>query len=369
MKLKYLDQPNCKALLPKDEFNIVVHQLDEYLENINNGGSGHAGLIDELIQHNKKSTGKQYRLREGSNLIDVCLSVVSITGDKKVRTLNSAIDVSPREPSKLHLEFNNEKGTYWKIIIPIQYLIKNWGDANKGFQGYSHVIAENINPARISISPSGMTEYYPEPHELQNIKQYTYFGITGRNWLLRLSEHLGEIRRGSNKKFHQTWREFIGIKNVLYTSTLVFVNLSYEKVMEWEEWAVDEYGTTSSQYGLNMIPGGFKGQRELYKLGITKRVNISLKERDRAIAEYARRFPRKGIPAPWMTEYWKDYDNYKNYINKRSDTLSDDQVRQIRALNKVDRTPNEIMAEVGARNLRQVKDVISGKYYGDVKDE
>lgn len=34
-KPKYLDAKNCVALLPKDEFNIVVQQLDKYLESIN----------------------------------------------------------------------------------------------------------------------------------------------------------------------------------------------------------------------------------------------------------------------------------------------------------------------------------------------
>ena len=159
------------------------------------------------------------------------------------------------------------------------------------------------------------------------------------------------------------------MKEVLYTSTIVEVNLSYEKAMQWEEWAVDEYKTATSQYGLNMIPGGHKGLRELHKLGITNRVNITLKERDRAIEEYVRRYPRKRMPAPWITEYWGDDDNYLNYINKREDTLTDEQARQIRVLSKLGRIPEEIVIVVGARNIRQVKDVISGKHYGRVKDE
>ena len=369
MKLKYLDQSNCKALLPKDEFNIVVHQLDEYLDNINNGGSGHEGLIDELIQHNKKSTGKLFRLIQRPGLIDICLSVVSITGNNRVQTLNSVIKILPNEPIKFQLEFNNENGTYWKVIIPMQYLLKEWGDADKGFQCYHHTIVENIKPAVISKTTFGMTEKNPTQNDLENLKQYTYFGITGRNWLQRLTEHLGEMRRGSNKKFHHAWRELIGMQDVLYTSTLVNVNYTYDKAMEWEEWAVDNHGTVASPHILNMIAGGLKGLRELHKLGITKRVNITLKERDRAIEEYAKRYPRKGIPAPWMKEYWKEYENYKNYIDKRSDTLSVDQVRQIRTLNKMGWSPDEIVEEVGARNVRQVKDVISGKYYSDVKDE
>ena len=177
------------------------------------------------------------------------------------------------------------------------------------------------------------------------------------------------MRRGSNKAFHQAWREMMGIKEVLHVSTLVNVNYDKDKAMLWEEWAVDSHGTVSSPNILNMIPGGYKGMKELYKLGITKREKISLKERDKAIAEYLKRYPRRGMPAPWVKEYWQEYENYKKYIDKRTDTLSEDQVRLIRSLHKIGRTPAEIVLEVGARNERQVKDVISGRYYSSVKDD
>ena len=143
-KPKYLDIKNCKALLPKDEFNIVVQQVDKYLEEINNVDSDQVGLVDTLIKQNKKSVGKPSRLILSQNIIDVCLSVLSISGDNKVKTLNGIIGVLTNEPSKLHLEFNNEKGTYWKVIIPIQFLLKGWGDADKGYKSYHHTIAENI---------------------------------------------------------------------------------------------------------------------------------------------------------------------------------------------------------------------------------
>ena len=37
--------------------------------------------------------------------------------------------------------------------------------------------------------------------------------------------------------------------------------------------------------GLNMIAGGFKGQRELHKLGLISKKRVSLEERERAIDE------------------------------------------------------------------------------------
>lgn len=49
--------------------------------------------------------------------------------------------------------------------------------------------------------------------------------------------------------------------------TIRLIDVSYEDVMNWEESAVD-YNKTLAPNGLNMIPGGFKGIKELYKLGI-----------------------------------------------------------------------------------------------------
>jgi hypothetical protein len=47
-----------------------------------------------------------------------------------------------------------------------------------------------------------------------------------------------------------------------------------------------------------MIPGSFEGLRFLYAV-LTEKVEVSLEERDRAIAEYARRVVvRAGVPNP-----------------------------------------------------------------------
>ena len=96
------------------------------------------------------------------------------------------------------------------------------------------------------------------------LKEYYYFGITGRNWLLRFREHIGEVRRGSHKKFHQAWRENFGMEKVLYVSTLMYVNFTKDEAMYWEENTIVSDGTVTGSHGLNMIAGGYKGLRELY---------------------------------------------------------------------------------------------------------
>jgi hypothetical protein len=135
--------------------------------------------------------------------------------------------------------------------------------------------------------------------------------------------------------------------------------------MDWEERNVDSvaYGPN----GLNMIPGGFKGLKLLHKLRIIKSVNIDLEEREKAIEEYTRRNPRKGIPNPFISKLWEDDKYYLKVIEARPKTLSIDQVRMIRELYRSGRSVSEIVREVGALNETQVKSVIMGKTYTRIR--
>lgn len=360
MKPKYIDKSNCNALLPRQQDAPIVRQLDEYLDNTNKDNSGHEGLIDKLIKHNEQTIGKTLRLYKSPNPIDICLTV-NLTSPIKVGVGCITTDRPPNEPIKLHLEFQYENGMNWKIIIPLQYLLKGWGDANDGYQCYVHVIAQNIKSVRMPTN--AMTDEFFVRPDVSNLKEYYYFGITGRNWLLRFREHIGEICRGSHKKFHQAWRENLDVKDVLYTSTLMHVNLSKDEAMYWEENTIERDGTVTGSHGLNMIAGGYKGLRELHKLRIIKSMDISPEERDEAIGEYIRKHSRKGLPAPWMAEHWGIQENYLNYINKREDTLSDEQVREIRELAKMGMSAEKITEEVNARNVEQVKRILAGKTY------
>lgn len=363
MKAQYLDIRNCRALLPKHVGIPIERQLDDYLDNTNQGGSGHAGLIDRLIKHNTSTIGKTSRLYRLANPIDIGLTVEPNAGPNKVGILCSTGNRPPNEPIKLHLEFSYEDGSVWKILLPLQYLLKGWGDANEGYQCYSHAILKNIKPATAFISPSGIKTQYPSPSELENIKEYNYFGITGRNWLQRLDEHLYEMRSGSNKRFHRAWRDNLGATEVLYVSVLMDVNQSFETAMNWEEKIVDHFETATKPHGLNMIPGGFKGFRLLHEHRITDRENITLKERARAISEYARQHPRKGIPNPFISELWEDDDYYLRVVGSREKALSANQVRRIRKLHEMGWTVSAITKEVNALNDTQVKNVIKGMTY------
>ena len=354
MKSKFLDTRNCHALLPQGHGLPLAQRLDECLRQINDKHEELRGSIDKLIEHNEKTRN---RTRGSERYCDSGIEIAQISylADRVVNT--RAIEAPASGPAKLHTILVYENGTTWKTIVPLQFLLKGWGDANDGHQCYVHTIAHNLGQID---SP----EKWQARREADS-DEYYYVGITGRNWLLRFSEHMGELRRGSRKTFHAAWRDSLGLSDVHFVSSLMDVNLTFEDAMKWEEVGVDRFAYGPN--GLNMIPGGFKGLKFLHKHRITNRVDISLDERDKAVTEYLRQNPRKGIPNPFMAELWKDDDFYLKNIEARPKTLSPDQVRLIRELWKNDRSIADIADEVGALNEIQVKNVVAGRTYRRIR--
>jgi hypothetical protein len=243
-----------------------------------------------------------------------------------------------------HTIFNYPDHTRWAIELPLQALMKGFGDPEEGYQCYSHSIG-------LEDSTTG-----------KRLPQNYYCGITSRNWLKRMAEHQAEIRSGSNKTFHRAWREYQGRSGVVFYSELIVLNHTFEAAMGWEEFIVDRIMAEGKS--LNMIPGGFKGLRMLHTLGhLNRTTNISLKERDLAMATYARGQARTGVPNLLIAGLWQDDAFYARVIGGRSDTLSAEQVRRIRRLNSEGLPPQQIAADVSARNIEQVKRVIKHKTY------
>jgi len=354
MKSKYLDTRNCHALLPTGHGLPTMQRLDECLHQINDNNKKYRGLIDKLIDHNKNSINK---LRGSQRHFNTRIEIAQGLNISKRTIHTQAIEGPGYGAAILHVVLEYENQTTWKCIIPLQFLLKGWGDANSGYQCYIHTILHNVPRKRtfdqfIARQSTDKDDYY-------------YVGITGRNWLLRLSEHLGEIHRGSRRKFYQAWRDSLGIKDVLFTSSLMDINLTYEDAMNWEEYGVDKFAYGPN--GLNMIPGGFKGLKFLHEHRITGRDNITLEEREHAIQEYIRRHPRKGIPNPFISELWKDDDHYLRVIEARDKTLSANQVRKIRVLAEMGWSVSQIKKEVNALNDLQVKNLLAGRTYRRIK--
>ena len=157
----------------------------------------------------------------------------------------------------VHATVARFEGTTWTISFPLQYIMKGYPKIKNQYFGYCHKIA--------LFNELGGSD-----------KEYYYVGVTGRNWLQRMNEHFNEIKSGSNKLFHQTWREFTGKKHVMLGSELVVGDHSFEQIMSWEEDFVDRY--MESGVALNMIPGGFKGMRFLHKHRLLNSDKVTRKE-------------------------------------------------------------------------------------------
>jgi len=350
MKFKYLDERNCRALLPQVHGLPIARILDEYLRTQINKEM--PGLIKSLIQHNEKTS----HLKRGSQrLRNSPVEIALIYNLDKSEINVQSIPQPMNYPSNFHIVLDYEHKFSWKSIIPLQFLLKGWGDANRGHQCYFHTISKFESQ---KVSPAEMHSAMYSAEADASI-HYPYVGITGRNWLHRFREHMGEIGRGSRKRFHSAWRQSTGQADVHFSSHLVNINLTKDEAMSWEEYTVDRAGANR----LNMISGGYKGLRELHEYGIINRPDISLEERDKAIAKYARQNPRKGMPNPFIAELWKDDEYYLKVIEARPKTLSPDQVKKIRELASMGRSVIEIVEEVGALNAIQVKNVIRGKTY------
>jgi hypothetical protein len=345
MKSKFLDLRNCHKLLPKGNGLPFIARLDECLEGLNNKQGPLHGSIDLLIRQNEKTLNK----KTGSKRL--CNSPVEVAQGLyiKERSINTrAAQRNFPGPAQVHTLFSYENGMTHKTVVPLQYLLKGWGDAENGFQCYIHSITDNVD-------------------SLANFKDsdsYYYVGITGRNWLLRLEEHIRGMRQGDRRLFYEVWREKYGKPDVLFTSSLREINFSYQDAMNWEEMTVDK--VANDQWKLNMIPGGFKGLQVLHECRIISNMNISLEEREKAIAEYIIKNPRRGIPNPFIAELWKDDGYYLKIIEAREKTLSAEQVRKIRELNKSGKSIIQITQEVNALNELQVKNVILGKTYSRI---
>ena len=243
----------------------------------------------------------------------------------------------------LHITVNEATGLTRSISLPLQALMMDYGDVTDGHQGYAH-----------SLTFRDQDGDY--------LNQMYYVGITSRNWLVRMEEHLAEIRGGSNKRFHAAWRAYTGDANVTLGSELIVLNHSFEGIMDWEEEQVDAQMLAGKS--LNMIPGGFKGLRFLHEHRLTEKLEVNLEERDRAIAEYVRRDGlRPSVPNLFLAQLWRDDDFYLRVLASRSEVLTPGQVLSIRDLATKGRTAKQIFEVVGARNVEQVQRVLSGKTY------
>ena len=138
-----------------------------------------------------------------------------------------------------------------------------------------------------------------------------------------------------------------------------------EALYNSEEFLVE--GHWSDERRLNMIPGGKSGLRYMREHGMLSDKVIPMPdERDVIVSKWLEDHPRKGLPAPWVAEKWRDKDWAVAQICGRDGRLSVEQVRAIRALAN-DYSADVISTRIGAKDEAQVKRVLEGKTYSRIE--
>ena len=195
---------------------------------------------------------------------------------------------------------------------------------------------------------------------------FFYVGVTTRSWQMRWSEHKRAINGGSPLLFHRKYREEKEKGRITYVNHKVMgITEDIEELYATEEFLVE--GHWEDQRRLNMIPGGKSGLRYLRENGLLPQSVVPMPdERDRIVSEWLKEHPRKGLPAPWVTEKWRDNDWAVAQICGRDGRLSVEQVRAIRQLAK-EYSSEEIFPRIGAKNVAQVQRVLDGKTYSRVE--
>lgn len=195
---------------------------------------------------------------------------------------------------------------------------------------------------------------------------FFYVGVTTRSWQKRWSEHKRAINGVSPLLFHRKFREEKEKGRITYVNHKVIgITDDLEKLYATEEFLVE--GHWEDRRRLNMIPGGKSGLRYLRENGLLQSSVAPMPdERDRIVSEWLKEHPRKGLPAPWVTEKWRDNDWAIAQICGRDGRLSVEQVRAIRELAK-EYSAKEICVRIGAKDVAQVKRVLEGKTYSRVE--
>jgi hypothetical protein len=353
----FLEPRSCQILLGDLQrgkigslpISMLYFQLEAFLRHARKNYSPEIGMIPQrLLAHNSKIG----RSRATCEMLPIDADIVFRydAQSKKTDVVFKAYFKSlgyERPPGHhrvvLHVLVTEPNNIKRSVSVPLQPLMVGWGDVAEGHQGYSHSIA---------FSDEGGTF----------LEQWFYVGVTSRNWLERMEEHVQEIRSGSNKRFHAAWRTYAGNSQVMLSSELVVLNHSFEGIMAWEEEQVDVH--MAQGLSLNMIPGGFKGLQFLHQHRLTPSVSISLEERENAILEYVKREgTRVRVPNLLLAKLWRDDEFYLKVLAGRDDVLTPAQVVAIRQMANEGKNERTIFETVGARNLDQVRRVLAGKTY------
>lgn len=335
----------CFMAVLNDSGSSIMNSQGTYKTDITGVPEALKGVGEKLLKSNRRYKSGSWQLFDE---LDFDITHSCVEGEPVETMVKPYFAFEKFRRSKeetrvvVHATVARFEGTTWTISFPLQYIMKGYPKIKNQHFGYGHKIA-------LFDEDGGFD------------KEYIYVGVTGRNWLQRMNEHFNEIKSGSNKLFHQTWREFTGKENIMLSSELVVGDHSFEQIMSWEEDFVDRYMELG--VSLNMIPGGFKGMRFLHKHRLLNSDRVSIKKRNAALVEYQRQHPKAGIPNLLISELWKDDEYAARIICGPEGRLSVQQVQEIRDLNGMGIPLEKIVKLVKALSIQQVQRVISGETY------
>lgn len=197
-------------------------------------------------------------------------------------------------------------------------------------------------------------------HSFQTETPIGYVGMTKQRWFDRYAQHVSSARTGSPYLFHRAIREH---QNSQILHKVFMCELDHSRALECEEEWVGMFGLYP--LGLNMIPGGKAGFAYLGKLGLQARTS---EERDSTVEKLSARETLEGRPNPLCAARWEsDSDFVERVICGHSGRLSVEQVQIIRVGASLGKSIESLALESSARNLRQVKNVLSGKTYHRIR--
>ncbi|SOB75341.1 hypothetical protein SAMN04488490_0921 [Marinobacter sp. LV10R510-11A] len=381
--MRYLDEKNALSLLPipvesLSQIETALVEIDAGMHGVLKGCISDLVKINKQSRHGKKAWGRFRSGRKHDLLIEFrfILFDEQPDPDQCFYSWQASSHGTPQAPTIIfHFErvageppangLDTPAGAYVQsrriFSVPIQCILRNWGNVERGHMIYEHNI-------------SAMDFADPQ------FESASYIGLTSRNWQTRYKEHQRDALTGSELLFHTSLRKVLNVdslvqaglgsfelvrKGAALLSELEYVNLTYEEAMQVEEKLVER---TLYPKGLNMIPGGFAGFQFLHKLGYLNRTTkVSVDERDHASAKYLLDAESGVRVAPWVKKNWSSDEFYEQVIFKRSNTLNRDQVISIRKYGNEWGFDSDLIANLVGANLRQVRDVLSEKYYSRVK--
>ena len=300
------------------------------------GWDKHTGIPSRIIRHNKRSW-------EPPLFTSAVAGIVSEEG-KGSRFVVEPNGGEGRGPALQIIPMQSARGWQELIEVPLRYALKGARNLTRGYTVYLHSIVQHDGSAA------------------------TYYGITSRHWLQRLKEHIAAAKAGSPLLVHRALRERLP-NAAKFQHTIIGAGLTQDEAYDVEEYLVAKYSLAADfPDGLNMIPGGREGIRRLHERGLlADDASIEPEQAESLLETYVREHPRKGVPNPLVAQQWTDDAYAEAVICGRDNRLAAEQVRHIRALAALGHRTDDIVALAGARNVDQVRGVISNRSYARIR--